>query len=97
MNRLLLIRNSVRQKDAFSGVVTVLGVLSVETVYLVFDVILGVNFFKRGTFYQMLKQAGEENKTNSQTANVLGTLLYALIILLFLPVMKAIAIKIFGD
>ena len=59
MNRLLFIRNSVRQKDAFSGVVTGLGILAVETAYLVFAVILGINLFRRGTYFQMLKRAGE--------------------------------------
>ena len=74
MNHLLFIKNSVRQKDAISGVVTGLGVLAVETAYLVFAIILGINLFKRGTYYQILKRTGEGDKTSSQSANVLGML-----------------------
>ncbi len=97
MNRLFFIRNSVRQKDAFSGVVTGLGVLAVETAYLVFAIILGINLFKRGTYYQILKRTGEGDKTSSQSANVLGTLIYAVLVFILLPVVKAISTKIFGS
>lgn len=97
MNHLLFIKNSVRQKDAISGVVTGLGVLAVETAYLVFAIILGINLFKRGTYYQILKRAGEEDKTSSQSANVLGTLIYAVLVFILLPVVKAISTKIFGS
>lgn len=97
MNRLFFIRNSVRQKDAISGVVTGLGVLAVETAYLVFAIILGINLFKRGTFYQILKRAGEGDKTSSQSANVLGTLIYTVLVLMLLPVVKVVSAKIFGS
>ena len=97
MNHLLFIKNSVRQKDAISGVVTGLGVLAVETAYLVFAIILGINLFKRGPFYQILKRAGEGDKTGSQSANVLGTLIYAVLVFILLPVVKAISTKIFGS
>ena len=97
MNRLLFIRNSVHQKDAFSGVVTGLGVLAVETAYLVFAVILGINMFRRGTYSQMLKRAGEGKRTSSQSANVLGTLIYTALILILLPIVRIVATKIFGN
>ena len=97
MNHLLFIKNSVRQKDAISGVVTGLGVLAVETAYLVFAIILGINLFKRGTFYQILKRAGEGDKTSNQSANVLGTLIYTVLVLILLPVVKAVSTKIFGS
>lgn len=97
MNHLLFIKNSVRHKDAISGVVTGLGVLAVETAYLVFAIILGINLFKRGTFYQILKRAGEGDKTSSQSANVLGTLIYTVLVLILLPVVKAVSTKIFGS
>ncbi len=97
MNHLLFIKNSVRQKDAISGVVTGLGVLAVETAYLVFAIILGINLFKRGTYYQILKRTGEGDKTSSQAANVLGTLIYAVLVFILLPVVKAISTKIFGS
>lgn len=97
MNRLLFIRTAVRQKDAFSGVVTGLGVLAVETAYLVFVVILGINLFRRDTYYQMLKRAGEGDKTSSQSANVLGTLIYATLVFILLPIIRIIAAKILGN
>ena len=97
MNHLLFIKNSVRQKDAISGVVTGLGVLAVETAYLVFAIILGINLFKRGTYYQILKRTGEGDKTSSQSANVLGTLIYTVLVLILLPVVKAVSTKIFGS
>lgn len=97
MNRLLFIRNSVHQKDAFSGVVTGLGVLAVDTAYLVFAVILGINMFRRGTYFQMLKRAGEGKRTSSQSANVLGTLIYTALILILLPIVRIVATKIFGN
>ena len=97
MNHLLFIKNSVRQKDAISGVVTGLGVLAVETAYLVFAIILGINLFKRGTYYQILKRAGEGDKTSSQSANVLGTLIFTALVFILLPIVRITAAKIFGN
>ena len=97
MNRMLFLKNSVHQKDAFSCVVTGLGVLAVETAYFVFAIILGMNLFRRGSFYQLFKRAGEEKRTSRQTANVLGTVLYAVLVLSMLPIVKAVTVKIFGN
>ncbi len=97
MNRVLFIRNSVSQKDAFSGVVTGLGVLAVETAYLVFAVILGISLFRRGAYYQMLKRLGEGNRTGRQSANVLGTLMFAALVIILLPIIRIVAAKIFGN
>ena len=85
MNRFLLTNLSVRQKDAISGVLSGLGVLAVETVYLVFAFLLGLNLFRRGSYYQLFNKAGEENKTSRQSANVLGTLIYAAVVFLLFP------------
>lgn len=96
MNRFLLMNLSVRQKDAISGVLSGLGVLVVETVYLAFAFLLGLSLFRRGSFYQLVSKAGEENKTSRQSANVLGTLIYAALVLLLFPLVKFISSKIFG-
>ena len=88
MNRFLLTNLSVRQKDAISGVLSGLGVLAVETVYLVFAFLLGLNLFRRGSYYQLFSKAGEENKTSRQSANVLGTLIYAAVVFLLFPLVK---------
>ena len=96
MNRMLFVINSVRHKDAFSGVVSGLGVLAMETAYILFAVILGMSLFKRGTFYQLLKRAGEEKRVSSQSANVLGTLIFTVLVFILLPIIKTVAIKIFG-
>ena len=96
MNRLLMLNLSVRQKDAITGVLSGLGVLVVETVYLAFAFLLGLNLFRRGAYYQMFSKAGEENRTSRQSANVLGTLIYAAIIFLMLPLVKFISGKVFG-
>ena len=96
MNRLLMMNLSVRQKDAISGVLSGLGVLVVETVYLSFAFLLGLNMFRRGTYYQLFSKAGEENKTNRQSANVLGTLVFTAIVFLLFPIVKYISGKLFG-
>ena len=87
---------SVRQKDAISGVLSGLGVLVVETIYLVFAFLLGLNLFRRGAYYQLFRKAGEENKTNRQSANVLGTLVFTILVFLLFPLVKFISGKIFG-
>ena len=96
MNRLLLMNLSVRQKDAISSVLFGLGVLAVETVYLVFAFLLGLNMFRRGTHYQLLSKIGEGNKMSRQSANVLGTLIFACVVFLLFPLVKFISGKIFG-
>ena len=88
MNRLIMSNLAVRQKDAISGVLSGLGVLVVETVYLVFAVLLGLNLFRRGTYYQLFSKAGEENKTSRQSANVIGTVIFAVLVILLLPLVK---------
>ena len=87
---------SVRQKDAISGVLSGMGVLVVETIYLVFAFLLGLNLFRRGAYYQLFSKAGEENKTNRQSANVLGTLVFTTLVFLLFPLVKFISGKLFG-
>lgn len=96
MNRLIMSNLAVKQKDAISGVLSGLGVLVVETVYLVFAVLLGLNLFRRGTYYQLFSKAGEENKTSRQSANVLGTVIFAVLVIILLPLVKFVSGKIFG-
>ena len=96
MNRLIMTNLAVKQKDAISGVLSGLGVLVVETVYLVFAVLLGLNLFRRGTYYQLFSKAGEENRASRQSANVLGTVLFAVLVILLLPLVKFVSGKIFG-
>ena len=96
MNRLIISNLAVKQKDAISGVLSGLGVLVVETVYLVFAILLGLNLFRRGAYYQLFSKAGEENKINRQSANVLGTLIFACVVFLLLPLVKFVSGKIFG-
>ena len=96
MNRLIISNLAVKQKDAISGVLFGLGVLVVETVYLVFAILLGLNLFRRGAYYQLFSKAGEENKTSRQSANVLGTVIFAVLVILLLPLVKFVSGKIFG-
>ncbi len=91
-----VMRNSSGNKDAFSGVVSGLGALAVEMSYIVFMILLGIKLFRQGAYYQLFKAAGEENKTDRQAANVLGTVLYFLIAFILLPVVRYAAKKIFG-
>ena len=96
MNRFQIMNLSVQQKDAISGVLSGLGALVVETVYLSFAFLLGLNMFRRGVYYQLFRKAGEENKTSRQSANVIGTLIYAAAVFLLFPIVKFISGKIFG-
>ena len=96
MNRLIMSNLAVKQKDAISGVLSGLGVLVVETVYLVFAILLGLNLFRRGAYYQLFSKAGEENRASRQSANVLGTVLFAVLVILLLPLVKFVSGKIFG-
>lgn len=78
------------------GVLSGLGSLAVTIVYIVSAVILGINLLKRGSFYGLLKNVGEQDKTNSQIANVVGIIIYSLIVLLLLPIINNAASKLFG-
>ena len=73
-----------------------LGALTVETVYIILAVLLGINLFKRGSFYQFIKRAGEEDRTNSQSANVIGTAIYFMLAIILLPLVKFLGAKLFG-
>ena len=96
MNRFLLTRNAVHQKDAISGVMSGLGALAVEISYIVFMVLLGINLFRRGAYYELFTRAGEGNKISRQTANVIGSLIFFVLVVVLLPVVKIIGKKLFG-
>ena len=96
MSRLFLMKLSVQQKDAVSGVLSGLGVLAVEIIYLVSAVLFGLNMFRRGTYYQLFSKAGEGNKMSRQSANVLGTLIFAGVVILLYPLVGILSGKIFG-
>lgn len=96
MNKFLLTRNTVRQKDAISGVMSGLGALAVEIIYIVFMVLLGINLFRRGAYYELFTRAGEGNKVSRQAANVVGSLIFLVLVVVLLPVVKIVGKKIFG-
>ena len=96
MNRFLFTKNEVHQKDAISGVMSGLGALTVEIVYIVFMVLLGINLFRRGTYYQLFQRAGEGNRISKQAANVIGSLIFFVLTVVLLPVIKIIGKKLFG-
>ena len=96
MNRFLLTRNTVRQKDAISGVMSGLGALTVEITFIVFMVLLGINLFRRGAYYELFSKAGEENKISRQAANVIGSLIFFVLAVVLLPIVKIIGKKLFG-
>ena len=82
--------------DMTRGVLGGLGTLFIEIVYIILAVIIGINLIKRGSFYGFMKNVGEGDKTNSQIANVIGIVIYGLIVFLLLPIIKALAARIFG-
>ena len=96
MNRYLLTRNTIRQKDAISGVVSGLSALAVEIIYIVFMALLGINLFKRGVYFQLLSQAGEENRISRQAANVIGSLIFFVLVVILLPVVRVLGKRLFG-
>ena len=96
MNKFLLTRNTVRQKDAISGVMSGLGALAVEIIYIVFMVLLGINLFRRGAYYELFTRAGEGNKISRQAANVIGSLIFFVLAVVLLPIVKIIGKKLFG-
>ena len=96
MNRFLLTRNAVHQKDAISGVMSGLGALGIEITYIIFMVLLGINLFRRGSYYELFTKAGEGNKISRQAANVIGSLIFFVLAVVLLPVVKIVGKKIFG-
>ena len=96
MNRFLFTKNEVHQKDAISGVMSGLGALTVEIVYIVFMVLLGINLFRRGTYYQLFQRAGEGNRICKQAANVIGSLIFFVIAIVLLPVVRIVGKRLFG-
>ena len=96
MNRFLSARNTVRQKDAISGVTSGLGALTVEIIYIVFMVLLGINLFRRGSYYELFTRAGEGNKISRQAANVIGSLIFFVLAAVLLPVVRIAGKRIFG-
>lgn len=73
-----------------------LGALTVETVYIILAVLFGINLFKRGSFNQIIKRAGEENRTDNQAANVIGAAIYFVLAIILLPLVKFLGTKLFG-
>ena len=96
MNIFFLPRSAVRQKDAISGVMSGLGALTVEIIYIIFMVLLGINLFRRGAYYQIFTRAGEENRISRQAANVIGSLIFFVLTVVLLPVIQIIGKKLFG-
>lgn len=96
MNIFFLPRSAVRKKDAISGVMSGLGSLTVEIVYIVFMVLLGINLFRRGAYYQLFTRAGEGNRISRQVANVIGSLIFFVLTVVLLPVIQIIGKKLFG-
>ena len=96
MNRFFLARNTVHQEDAISGVMSGLGALGIEITYIVFMVLLGINLFRRGSYYELFTKAGEGNKISRQAANVIGSLIFFVLAVVLLPVVKIVGKKIFG-
>lgn len=96
MNRFLLASNTVHQKDAISGVVSGLGALTVEIIYIVFMVLLGINLFRRGAYYQLFSKAGEGNKISRQAVNVIGSLIFFVLAVILLPVVRGVGKRLFG-
>ncbi len=96
MNRNILTRNAVRQKDAISGVMSGLGALAVEITYIVFMVLLGINLFRRGAYFQLMSRAGERNRISRQAANVIGSLIFFVIAIVLLPVVRIVGKRLFG-
>ena len=93
---MFLLKISAAEKDPVIGIVSGLGALAVETVYIILAVLLGVNLFRRGSFYQIIKRVGEENRTDNQTANVIGTAVYFILAIILLPLVKFLGTKLFG-
>ncbi len=73
-----------------------LGALAVEITYIVFMVLLGINLFRRGAYYELFTRAGEGNKISRQAANVIGSLIFFVLAVVLLPVVKIVGKKIFG-
>ncbi|MBQ6520181.1 MAG: hypothetical protein IJI14_15815 [Anaerolineaceae bacterium] len=86
----LYVVNAAGSDSAVKGVLSGLGGLAAEIIYIAMAIIIGVNLFRRGSYYQLLKRSGEEDKTSSQVANVVGTIIYIVIVLLLLPIVKRI-------
>ncbi len=90
------LRITILNKDPVVGIVSGLGALAVETVYIILAVLFGINLFKRGSFYQFIKRVGEEDRTDSQAANVIGAAIYFVLVIILLPLVKFLGTKLFG-
>ena len=93
---MFLLRITAADKDPVAGIVSGLGALAVEIVYIILVVLFGINLFKREAFYQIIKRAGEENRTDSQAANVIGAAIYFILAIILLPLVKFLGTKLFG-
>ena len=93
---MFLLRIKAADKDPVIGIVSGLGALAVGTVYIILAVLIGINLFKRRAFYQIIKRVGEENRTDSQAANVIGAAIYFVLAIVLLPLVKFLGTKLFG-
>lgn len=96
MYLLFPVKAAAVEKDPVVGVVSGLGALAVETVYIILVILFGMTLFRRGSFYGFIKRAGEEDRTNSQSANVIGTVIYYMLAIILLPLVKILGAKLFG-
>ena len=78
------------------SVISGLGTTFIEIVYIAGAVILGINLLKRESFYELIKNFGEGDKTNSQVANIIGIIVYGVVVFLTLPLVKTVGLKLFG-
>lgn len=93
---MFLLRIKAADKDPVIGIVSGLGALAVGTVYIILAVLIGINLFKRRAFYQIIKRVGEENRTDSQAANVIGAAIYFVLAIVLHPLVKFLGTKLFG-
>ena len=73
-----------------------LGALTVEIIYIIFMVLLGINLFRRGAYYQLFTRAGEGNRISRQAANVIGSLIFFVLAIVLLPVVRIAGKRLFG-
>lgn len=91
-----LLKTAVAGSDPVAGIVSGMGALAAQTVYIILAVLLGIRLFRSGAFYALFQNLGEERKAERQTVNVIGTAVYFLIAVLLLPLAGIIGTKIFG-
>ena len=76
--------------DSVGMVLGPLGKIFLGIIYIIVAILIGLTMAKRGTFANMMKDLGEEDRFSEQTANIIGIAAYVIVVAIIYLLGKAL-------